>query len=476
MEQKSRRYLLSIVFMLAMVIGLVTGMSMTTHAGEGSTNVLVDVGEGHASLFNSFTLKGLLADLQSKRVATNAQIFDADDRIIILSGINKEKTKADLQEIMEEVFKTGLSDKSAWGKDKWIVHNGEFLWGVGYKPLDEYATVQDYMSDIASSSHRDPIGDNVYKYYLLWAKPFPNIKLGNGNPTCGMKPEDAIPTLPDGTKFYEYENEPGDGPEVEDDGLEGFSVEGLSTSSDVTTLYSSSGYSWEYGEDDEVVSFEGGKEYVCHVKIRIDWEGAYWKCYFNEGYQNVSVSGGKVVEIDPDEPQLLEVSFKVAVDHVWDAGKVTKEPTTTAEGVRTYKCKHCDATKTEAIPKKTIAPIPEDTTQTQQTVEQITIARRPGIKKPNAKKMRATVYWNAFKRKTKNQKMIWKQIKGIEVQYSMDPAFPKGLTVSRIIGRKKTKLVINGLQRKTAYFVRVRYTDGEGGYSNWSKVKKLKTK
>ena len=40
-------------------------------------------------------------------------------------------------------------------------------------------------------------------------------------------------------------------------------------------------------------------------------------------------------------------------DHKWDAGKVTKEPTETAEGVKTYTCSFCGKTKTEAIPKKT---------------------------------------------------------------------------------------------------------------------------
>ena len=38
-------------------------------------------------------------------------------------------------------------------------------------------------------------------------------------------------------------------------------------------------------------------------------------------------------------------------DHTWDAGKVTKQPTTSAEGVKTYTCTICGATKTEAIPK-----------------------------------------------------------------------------------------------------------------------------
>ena len=38
-------------------------------------------------------------------------------------------------------------------------------------------------------------------------------------------------------------------------------------------------------------------------------------------------------------------------NHTWDSGKVTKEPTTTATGVKTYTCTVCKATKTETIEK-----------------------------------------------------------------------------------------------------------------------------
>lgn len=39
-----------------------------------------------------------------------------------------------------------------------------------------------------------------------------------------------------------------------------------------------------------------------------------------------------------------------ATGHDWDDGMITKEPTETAEGVRTFNCRNCTATRTEAIP------------------------------------------------------------------------------------------------------------------------------
>ena len=39
-----------------------------------------------------------------------------------------------------------------------------------------------------------------------------------------------------------------------------------------------------------------------------------------------------------------------ALGHAWDSGTVTKEPTATETGVRTYACTRCNETKTESIP------------------------------------------------------------------------------------------------------------------------------
>ena len=39
-----------------------------------------------------------------------------------------------------------------------------------------------------------------------------------------------------------------------------------------------------------------------------------------------------------------------ALGHAWDNGKVTKEPTETETGVKTFTCTRCNETKTEVIP------------------------------------------------------------------------------------------------------------------------------
>ncbi len=49
----------------------------------------------------------------------------------------------------------------------------------------------------------------------------------------------------------------------------------------------------------------------------------------------------------------LQTTFEIVpCNHQWDAGVVTKEPTCTAEGEKTYTCTLCNDTKTEAIPAR----------------------------------------------------------------------------------------------------------------------------
>ena len=43
-------------------------------------------------------------------------------------------------------------------------------------------------------------------------------------------------------------------------------------------------------------------------------------------------------------------TYTDALGHAWDSGTVTKQPTATETGVRTYTCTRCSATKTETIP------------------------------------------------------------------------------------------------------------------------------
>ena len=133
-------------------------------------------------------------------------------------------------------------------------------------------------------------------------------------------------------------------------------------------------------------------------------------------------------------------------------------------------------TETTATPITTTTPIttpaPKTAVPTSQQ-EKITIMKAPVLKKLRAKKNKVQVTWNRIK-KNKAGKKLLAQIKYIEVQVATDPEF-KAIVATRGVGKKKTKATLMGLQRKTVYYVRVRYV-GADGVSKWSKVKKVKTK
>ncbi len=65
-------------------------------------------------------------------------------------------------------------------------------------------------------------------------------------------------------------------------------------------------------------------------------------------------------------------------------------------------------------------------------------------------------------------------ISKIQIQYSTDPTFTKDV-VSKNVGEKQSTAKLK-LQRKTVYYIRMRYVAKDGGFSNWSKVKRVKTK
>ncbi len=104
--------------------------------------------------------------------------------------------------------------------------------------------------------------------------------------------------------------------------------------------------------------------------------------------------------------------------------------------------------------------------------EKITISKRPSSIKAKAKKSKVTVSWKKIK-KNKAGKNLLKQIESIQVQYSTDKTFKKNVK-TKTVGKKKTKATLK-LQKKTTYYVRVRYK-GSNGFSKWSAMKKVTTK
>ena len=119
------------------------------------------------------------------------------------------------------------------------------------------------------------------------------------------------------------------------------------------------------------------------------------------------------------------------------------------------------------------APVPAPAPAAVVAQEPVTIAKVPASTKAKAgKKGKVTVSWKKIK-KSKKTKALLGQIKSVQVQYSTDPNFAADV-VTKTVSKKKTKLNLK-LQKKTTYYIRVRYV-GADGVSDWGAVKKVTTK
>ena len=104
--------------------------------------------------------------------------------------------------------------------------------------------------------------------------------------------------------------------------------------------------------------------------------------------------------------------------------------------------------------------------------EPITIPKPPASVKVTNKKNKVTITWKKRKVTKKTKKQLSK-IKAVQVQYSTDPNFQENVIIKKF-GKNKTKFAVR-LQKKTTYFIRVRYV-GIDGVSRWSGTKSVRTK
>ena len=95
----------------------------------------------------------------------------------------------------------------------------------------------------------------------------------------------------------------------------------------------------------------GDTKVTCEVLVKND--SKVIGTYTAEGTVSVSCEHlyGEWTNKDGDT-HLKECKYcqtQKTASHVWDEGKVTKEPTEKEEGIKTYQCKDCEATKEETV-------------------------------------------------------------------------------------------------------------------------------
>ncbi len=224
-----------------------------------------------------------------------------------------------------------------------------------------------------------------------------------------------------------------------------------------------------------------------------------------------------------DTSPWVVVKTKNKHTHTWNSGTVTKKASLTTNGVKTYTCKSCKATKTEAIPKasniklsktaytyngkvqKPSVTVKDSKGKALKNGTDYTVSYSSGCKNVGRYTVKVTLKGNysgsksmtyninpkgtgvsKVKAAKKGFKVTWKkqakQTTGYQVQYSTSSKFKSAKTVT-ISKNKTTSKSVGKLSAKKKYYVRVRTykTIKIGGksvklYSGWSKAKSVTTK
>ena len=234
---------------------------------------------------------------------------------IVIDNITSGKT------VYNAISAKGLDPNKLFEKDGYINSNNWYS-----KPVTEDSTWDNmYPFRVPSSK---PILSDLDIYYLM-NKALTDVELTLEPPLCG--------TETTGTIDWENETNP---PK--------FSV----PSGVKYRIIDEGGQDWSYWDKDPTIQeaymgkFTGGELYYCNVYLEPDFGYCFPYDY------KAKVNNATVIETTRwYDLYVVTVLVSVIAAHDWDAGKVTKEPTETAEGVKTYTCNGCGATKTEAIPK-----------------------------------------------------------------------------------------------------------------------------
>ncbi|MBQ5441604.1 MAG: hypothetical protein IIU36_05000 [Firmicutes bacterium] len=196
-----------------------------------------------------------------------------------------------------------------------------------YKDSDYYKVCEDGYTEYYKENNEDRI------LYVPMAKVIKTVNLKLERPVCGTKVETK---RPQGELTNEQTNKPK-----------------VTVSSSYYDYFDSMWVSKIDKENRDIVfmngTFDGEKEYSLIA-------GAMAKVgYTFKKDAKVNIENATVLDSSTEGPDdsfiIIAVANGVKPIHNWDEGEVTKEPTLSAEGVKTYTCKGCKKTRTESIPK-----------------------------------------------------------------------------------------------------------------------------
>lgn len=124
----------------------------------------------------------------------------------------------------------------------------------------------------------------------------------------------------------------------------------------------------EQGAEEFNGTLKGAGPYYAYFEVSTPW---YCTCKVDEG--EVLVNGEKATVVSHNSDTAI-LSVPVTLEHKFDSGKITKNPTSKANGVKTFTCKVCGETKTAAVKYNPLTVKPKTKTVKYSTVRKKNVA------------------------------------------------------------------------------------------------------
>lgn len=412
-------------------------MTFTIQKDESTVPVTIDFGEGHENVATK-TAEDIENPYYSWHTAYDTDVSGSN---VTINDWPKATKVKDLKEIIADHIEVACREE-----DKGFVYDNNdcFRDGkIGLKPITGYSSKQEYLNEKAADASAD-IPDEGVTLYVLWDKLVTEASFNIEIPKCGtevsigdggLQTPTPVVTEADGSKIM-FDREVGS-----------------NWMQDLTNKYSD--------------TMKGGESYI--AKFSISEPFGYYFYHDSEDNPPVVKVNGKVVAEDAGHT----IFAPITAVHVWGEGVITKKPTQTENGVRTYTCSECGATKTESIDKLAPDTTPGTDVKPSTGVKVVYDKNLPRVKirKPARLKKAVRVKWTKLSAKKR------KKCGGIEIQIKG----PGNKNKTRLIkaGKKLSSKKIKKLKNKKSYHVRVRtykYVGKVKHVGKWSKYWKVKTK
>ncbi len=336
MNHRKRSRLIAVVMSIALIV---TMMPVMASAVDGMNKYTFYFEKPSSSALNYRVVKDAMESRFVNETGEEAWAMEINGRFKVDVTCNDVITYKDLlgeEGVLRNIYSGGVQTP-----DNYI--------GVGTKPSpDDYANEAEFESECNSET---PIPITGAEFYTLTATMISYVYLTLDAPSCGT----VVSFDSDNLTVSEY-------PKFTAVGEAHFSIpEGIPEGADLFTPKSI----W-LKDPEELFPLEdtmvGDNTYYALTALIPDFG---YKFSDNMPADHIAVNGEPATIVLPIGGTHIDVFASVDVVHDFDEGKVTKEPTATEEGVRTFTCKGgCGATREESIPKIEPVPTPEPTPET----------------------------------------------------------------------------------------------------------------